>query len=146
MPVDLRHLTTDPDPNVTSFVFDGEYGWVTATNAAKQLLIGYLFKTADYPWLNIWRHVQDNHPFARGLEFGTTGLHQPFEILTKKPFLFGRPTFTYLDAGASVTRSYRAFLLKVPSDFAGVESIAVKDGAIVLHERGANARELTVSD
>ncbi|MEO8660667.1 MAG: hypothetical protein ABI693_19510 [Bryobacteraceae bacterium] len=145
-PVDLRHLTTNPDPNVTSFVFDGEDGWVTATNAARELVIGYLFKTADYPWLNIWRHVQDNHPFARGLEFGTTGLHQPFEILTKKPFLFGKPTFTYLDAGASVTRSYRAFLLKVPTDFAGVQSIAVKDGAIVVRERGAKARELIVRD
>jgi len=143
-PVDLRHLTTDPDPNVTSFVFDGADGWVTATNAAKGLLIGYLFKTADYPWLNIWRHVQGDHPFARGLEFGTTGLHQPFEILTRKPFLFGKPTFTYLDAGASATRSYRAFLLHVPSDFAGVESIAVNGGAITVRERGAKRRELIV--
>jgi hypothetical protein len=26
-PVDLRHLTSDPDPNVVSFVIDGEFGW-----------------------------------------------------------------------------------------------------------------------
>src|SRR5207253_8900331 len=34
-PVDLRRLTNDPDPNVVSFVIDGEVGWVTATNASK---------------------------------------------------------------------------------------------------------------
>jgi hypothetical protein len=53
-------------------------GWVTTTTASKELLLGYLFSTTDYPWLNLWRHVQAGHPFARGLEFGTTGLHQPF--------------------------------------------------------------------
>jgi len=77
-PVDLRHLTSDPDPNVVSFVIDGEFGWVTATSASKELLLGYMWRTADYPWLNFWRHVADGKPLARGLEFGTTGLHQPF--------------------------------------------------------------------
>jgi hypothetical protein len=52
-PVDLRRLTTDPDPNVTSFVIDGDLGWVTATNASRELSVGYIFKTADYPWLNM---------------------------------------------------------------------------------------------
>src|SRR6266542_3280078 len=49
-PVDLRRLTNDPDPNVVSFVMDGEVGWVTATNASKELLLGYIFSTTDYPW------------------------------------------------------------------------------------------------
>jgi hypothetical protein len=143
-PVDLRRLTTDPDPNVTSFIIDGEMGWVTATNASKELLIGYVFKTADYPWLNIWRHVQNGKPLARGLEFGTTGFHQPFPTLVRKPSIFGRPTFTYLDAGESATRSYSAFLMKVPLDFAGVERILYRSGSIVVRETGAKGRELTM--
>jgi hypothetical protein len=144
-PVDLRKLTTDPDPNVTSFVIDGDLGWVTAVNPSKELLVGYLFKTADYPWLNIWRHVQNGRPLARGLEFGTTGLHQPFPVLIGKPRIFGRPTFTYLDAGASATRSYAAFLMKVPQDLGGVDRVLYRAGNIVVQERGGRGRELTMA-
>jgi hypothetical protein len=143
-PVDLRRLTTDPDPNVTSFVIDGDLGWVAATNASKELLIGYIFKTADYPWLNIWRHVQDGKPLARGLEFGTSGLHQPFPVLVRKPRILGRPTFVYLDAGESATRVYTAFLLKVPRDFAGVNQVLYREAKIVVQERGASGRELKI--
>ena len=144
-PVDLRRLTNDPEPNVTSFVIDGDLGWVTATNASKELLIGYMFRTADYPWLNIWRHVQSGKPLARGLEFGTTGLHQPFGVLMGKPRILGRATFTYLDAGQSATRLYTTFLMKVPHNFAGVERVLYQAGRIVVQERGGNGRELTMS-
>ena len=41
-PVDLRRLTADPDPNVTSFVIDGDLGWVTATNALKAVSYTHL--------------------------------------------------------------------------------------------------------
>jgi hypothetical protein len=143
-PVDLRHLTNDPDPNVVSFVIDGEMGWVTATNASKELLLGYLFRTSDYPWLNIWRNVQAGKPLSRGLEFGTTGLHQPFPILATKPYIFGKPTFVYLDAGESATRRYAAFLTKTPKDFAGVDSVRYRDGNIIIKERGGRRRELTI--
>ena len=144
-PVDLRRLTTDPDPNVVSFVIDGEVGWVTATNASKELLLGYIFSTADYPWLNLWRHVQAGRPLARGLEFGTTGLHQPFKILTAKPRIFGKPTFAYLDSGESVTRRYTAFLTRIPKDFAGVGSVTNRDGRIIIQERSGNKREITIN-
>jgi hypothetical protein len=144
-PVDLRRLTNDPDPNVVSFIIDGELGWVTATNASKELLLGYLFKTADYPWLNLWRHVQAGKPLARGLEFGTTGLHQPFTVLIGKPQIFGKPTFAYLDAGESATRRYTAFLAKVPNDFAGVDSVLYRDGSILIQERGGNGRRVVIN-
>jgi hypothetical protein len=142
-PVDLRRLTSDPDPNVVSFVVDGELGWITATNASKGLLLGYIWRTADYPWLNVWRHVADGKPLARGLEFGTTGLHQPFKVLTTKPSIFGRPTFTYLDAGESSTRSYAAFLVKTPRDFGGVDRVLYRGGQLVIHELGGE-RELAI--
>src|SRR6266478_5368724 len=143
-PVDLRRLTTDPDPNVTSFVMDGDLGWVTATNASRELLVWYIFKTVDYPWLNIWRHAQNGKPLARGLEFGTTGLHQPFPVLIGKPRIFGRPTFTYLDTGDSATRTYAAFLMKVPQNFAGVDRLLYRAGRIVVQEPGDKGRELTM--
>jgi hypothetical protein len=139
-PVNLRHLTDDPAPNVVSYVIDEEYGWTTATNAGKGLLIGYFWRTSEHPWLNMWRHVADRRPLARGLEFGTTGLHQPFAVLVRKSEIFGRPIFSYLDAGERVTKSYAAFLATIPTDYGGVDRINYDNGVLSITERGDGPR------
>jgi hypothetical protein len=136
-------MTDSLEPGVTSFVFaDGlEYGWVTSCNPGKGLLIGYLWKLSDYPWLNIWRNVQKGRPSARGMEFGTTGLHQPFNALIAKGKIFERPLFEYIDAGQTIMKSYTAFLAKTPADYKGVREITLSGGEIVLKEQGASGRE-----
>ena len=88
--VDIRGLTDDAAPAVVSYIIDEEYGWTTAINASAGLLIGYIWPVAEYPWFDAWRHVRDGKPFARGLEFGTTGLHQPSPVLLEKGRIFGR--------------------------------------------------------
>src|SRR5579864_3918982 len=144
--VNLRHLTNDAAPDVASFTIDGEYGWVTASTASKGLLIGYIWKTSDYPWLNIWRNVINGRPAARGLEFGTTGLHQPVGILVAKGKIFGRSIYAYIDAGQTVTRSYAAFLFKIPSDYRGVDRITYESGLLTLHERASvSGRDLVMA-
>lgn len=123
MRVNVSRLGSDPDPNVVSFVIDGETGWVTAANPSKKLLVGYSWSTKDYPWLNIWRHSENGKPAARGLEFGTTGLHQPFPVLVKKGTMLGRPLYAFLDAGESQSRSYWMFLAHVVESFSGASSV-----------------------
>jgi hypothetical protein len=144
--INLRRLTNDPNPNVVSYTIDEAYGWVTATTAAQGLLIAYLWKTTEYPWVSLWRDVRNGKPAARGLEFGTTGLHQPFPTLVKKGRIWDRPLFAYLDAGETTARSYTAFLCKIPSDFAGVESIKVEQRRLILRERGGAARHELIID
>jgi hypothetical protein len=145
-PVSLRNLTNDAMPEVSSFTIEDEYGWVTASSVAQGLLIGYIWKTSDYPWLNIWRNVVNGKPAARGLEFGTTGLHQPVGILVAKGRIFGRPIYAYIDAGQTVTRSYAAFLFKIPSDYRGVERITYDSGRLTLHERDSGpSRDLVMA-
>lgn len=141
--VNMRTLTTDPNPNVVSYVVDEPMGWVTASSPTHNLVLGYIWKTSEYPWFNAWRHVDDNKkPLARGLEFGTTGLHQPFGVLLEKGSIFGRKLFSYLDTGASTTRSYVAFLAPVPANWQGVQSVQVRDGLIILTERGTRKVEV----
>lgn len=144
-PVNLRRLTDDPEPNVVSYVLDEEYGWATASNASKGLLIGYIWKVKEYPWFNAWRHVENGHPLARGLEFGTTGLHQPFGILLSKGRIFGRPLYAYLDTSQTERRSFAGFLVRIPKDYHGVGRISYRSGQLILHERGAaSERNLTL--
>ena len=134
--VNMRRLTNDPLPQVVSYTIDQDIGWTTAANASKGLLLGYIWKTKEYPWFNAWRHVDDNNePLARGLEFGTTGLHQPFAVLVSKGRIFGRPLFAHIDAGQRVTKSYVMFLLKIPADFMGVSDVSYTSNEIVIRER-----------
>ena len=79
------------------------------------------------------------------MEFGTTGLHQPFPTLVKKGRIWDRQLFEHLDAGEMTARSYTAFLFKIPIDFAGVDSIKVDKGRLILRERGGTTlRELSI--
>jgi hypothetical protein len=144
-PVDMRRLTNNPDPNVVSYIIDEEYGWTTASSPSGGLLIGYIWKTADYPWFNAWRHTESGRPAARGLEFGTTGLHQPFPILVKKGRIFERPLYTFIDAGESATRSYAGFLFRIPKDYKGVAKVTYAQGQLQLQEHGGSARVLTMN-
>lgn len=143
--VNLRRLTSDPNPNVVSYIIEDRHGWVTAANPARGLLIGYLWKTAEYPWVSLWRDVRQGQPSARGLEFGSTGLHQPFPILAKVGSIWNRPVFEHVDAGETVAKSYAAFLLKIPADFIGVQSLTVASGRLVIRERaGKGDREFVI--
>lgn len=143
--VNLRHLTESPDPNVVSFAIDDEQGWITAASPSKGILVGYIWRAGDYPWVSVWRDVRDGKPAARGLEFGTTGLHQPFPILIKKGPIFGRPVLEYLDAQEKATRAYAVFQIKIPANYAGVESVSLRGGKLLIRERGAGAdRDLSM--
>lgn len=134
--VNLRFLQADPNPNVVSYAIDEDQGWVTAASPTTGLLVGYVWSTRDYPWVSLWRDVRDGKPSARGLEFGTTGLHQPFPILVKKGSIFGRPVLEHLDAGEKATRSYAVFLSPIPKDYAGVETLRLDEGKLTIQERG----------
>jgi hypothetical protein len=142
-PINLRYLIGDPEPDVVSFIIDDEYGWITASTARKNLLIGYIWKTSEYPWLDVWRDAKDGKPIARGMEFGTAGLHQPEAVLVTKGQIFGRMLYAHLDAGQTSTRSFAAFLFRIPNDYRGVERISYKSQRLTLHERGPD-RELTM--
>ena len=143
--VNLRHLRDNHDPNVVAFTIDESLGWVTAFTPEARLLIGYVWPTKDYPWLDIWRNASDGKPAARGLEFGTTGLHQPYPVLMEKGRIFGRKLFEYLDANESVTKRFAVFLARLPQDFSGVGDLIVSEDKIQLKERvGGKDREFDI--
>lgn len=143
--VNLRRLLHDPDPDVVTYAIDERHGWITAANPTQGLLLGYLWKTADYPWVSLWRNVQEGQPAARGLEFGSTGLHQPFPVLVQVGRLWDRPVFEHLDAGETRTKSYLLFLLKIPPDFRGVSQVTLSGTQLLIHERGGpQGRKLTL--
>ena len=138
---DLRRFQNDETgtrySDVSTFIFDDaqEYGWVTASSPNTGLLLGYLWRVEAYPWLAIWRARSNGRVAARGLEFGTTGLHQPYAELVRVGRILGRSIYEYIDANETVEKSYIAFLVKIPHDFQGVAEINYSDGKLELIER-----------
>ncbi len=142
--VDIRYLTSDASPAVVSYIIEEKYGWTTAINASKGLLIGYIWPTEEYPWFDAWRHVRDGQPFARGLEFGTTGLHQPTPVLVQKGRIFGRQILRFIDADETQVFTYANFLMEIPTDFAGVADVEYAAGRLLVREDAEPGRELTM--
>ena len=138
---DLQRLDDNHAPNVVSFAFeDGKkYGWVTACNPHKQLLIGYLWELSDYPWVRIWREFENSKPAALGIEFGTTPLPLPFSDIIAKGKIFKRPVYEYIDAGETIVKSYTAFLSEIPADYKGVEDIELKESSLIIKETGVDS-------
>jgi hypothetical protein len=143
--VNMRYLKANHDPNVVAYVIDEKLGWTTASNPSHGLLIGYLWRTSDYPWFIAWRRADHGQPFARGLEFGTTGLDWPQGELVRKGQIFGRPLFVHLDAGETLTKSFTGFLLRIPKDYTGVGAVRQTGKGFAVRERGAgNACEIAI--
>jgi hypothetical protein len=131
-------------PEVSSFMFDQneEYGWVTACNPSKNLMLGYIWKTGEYPWINFWRSMENGVPKAYGMEFGTTGLHEPFPVVAKKGKIFGRNIYEFIDAGEIVSKSFTAFLSKIPADYKGVADIEISDSLFTIKEKNIVSRDI----
>ncbi|MEP7257060.1 MAG: hypothetical protein ABI687_01705 [Flavitalea sp.] len=117
-----------------SFVVNGNnsIGWITALSLDENLLFGYLWKRSDYPWINLWRHWEAGQLRYSGLEFGTTGLHRPFDeiIQTGQYKVLGRSTIGYIDAGQTISKSYTSFICRVQTNFKGVKKINISAGEI----------------
>ncbi|RYE16929.1 MAG: hypothetical protein EOP51_24870 [Sphingobacteriales bacterium] len=117
---------------------DDAHGWITAYSPKNNLLIGYVWKREEYPWIDIWQHFVDGEIKYRGIEFGTSGIHKPFnEILeNNNSLLFGEKTLLHIDAGDEVSYRYGAFLLQPEAGFTGIESIKVQNGDILIKPKG----------
>ena len=128
----------NPYNAVFSFIVEKEsnYGWITAYSPKHNLLLGYIWKRSDYPWIHLWQHYNDGAIQYRGIEFGTAGIHQPFnKIINTATALFGEKTFAYIDAGETITKSYYSFLHQTESTFEGVEAVTIENDFIVVQSK-----------
>ena len=135
---------------VNNFLVDPmrEFGYFTATNPEHRLLIGYLFRRTEFPWLNIWEANQpatDGQPalLARGLEFSNTPIHGSLKTMVAVPRLWNVPTYEWLNARTCLVKRFCAFTAEVPEGFRGVREIRVSDRSIEIVERD-NGRLLMI--
>ncbi len=127
--VDLRNTNTE-NGFVTTHLFNkkDEISWITAFAPEKNILLGFVFKTTDYPWLNYWHHYPAGKPFVKGLEFGTTGLGADYSVLLSEDTHFlGKPSYIFMDAGERLQKTWMGFQYQLDENMGDVEKIALKD-------------------
>ncbi|RMG66373.1 MAG: hypothetical protein D6722_15150 [Bacteroidetes bacterium] len=147
-PLDLTRSAGDLN-YVTTHTFDEgmSQGWVVAYDPRSRLLYGYLWETADYPWLHVWHYSQDGQPVAKGLEFGTAGIGRPYQdLLTHDTRFRGQASFLYHDAGETLERRYLGFLIPLETDIEGITSVRWVDQTLILQTKNGTTYELLVFD
>ncbi len=129
----LDHATTLLDPG-------RELEWVTAINEKQGLLIGYLFRRSDYPWLQYWGYYPASEKMARGMEFGT----QPYDVPRREAISMGKmfdtPTYRWLPAKGKIETRFLIFYTKIPDGFHKVDDVTMAGGAIVISDHAAGKR------
>ena len=139
-PVDLRVTPANPhylDHSVTLVDPTQRLGWVTALHPGRRLVVGWIFRREEYPWVQFWGSYPPSGKMARGLEFGT----QPFDVPRREAIglgsLFGTPTYRWLPAKSAIESKFLVFYTQVPEGFRKVDEVRMENGAIVIEDRGA---------
>lgn len=125
--------------------------YFTLYHTGYPVLIGYLFPTADNPWIGDWQENQSNTALpwdgkvvARGLEFGTSPLPEGLRKSVERGTMLGAPTYRWIGGRQKLKTVWVAFLAEIPEGFAGVADVRLQPGKIVVTERGTN-REFSVA-
>ena len=156
-----RNVKLDrPETNYSSvfpFIVDPAetQGWITAWSPEHQLLTGYVWDRKDYPWINHWVHWEEPTPglfeedntrensgkmLYRGLEFGNSGIHKPFNEIFAQNLLhiLGETSAGFIDASESHERTFYSFLQRVPANFKGVQKVNFNKKNITILEKTTN--------
>jgi hypothetical protein len=118
--------------------------YFTMYNPEFPVLIGYLFRTDESPWVGDFQENRrlknkpwDGKAVTRGIEFGTTPFAEGLRRSVERGSLFGARTYRWIGGRGKLKTTWVLFLAPVPEEFKGVEEVALNGGEIVLRERGS---------
>jgi hypothetical protein len=111
---------------VSTHVFEDSMAWVVAMEPHSGNYLGYIWKTSDYPWINLWNHQKNGRPVAYGMEMGTTGIGRPYQdLLETDTRYYGRSSFFFMDAGEKVSKKLYGFCGNMDPEFAEIADIRI---------------------
>ena len=108
--------------------------FVTALNLRTLLLIGYVFRTSDFPWVQNWESYEAGGLLHRGLEFGFSPFGMPKIEAVKMGQMFGTPVYRWLPAMGRIDASYLMFLAQAAEGMRGVDTVELADGFLTLND------------
>jgi len=127
------HTTSLMDPS-RRLVF------VTALNAGRHLLLGYVFRREEYPWTQLWESYPDSGRIARGLEFATQPFDLPRRVVIQTNSMFETPTYRWLPAKSSIDSAFLMFYTRTPDQFRKVDDVVLDGGKLTVEDRTSGTR------
>ena len=147
-PASLRPMQSRPKAGTyAGYLMDPtrKFSFFTMYHPNYKVLIGYVWRTKDFPWMGDWQENGSNEGLpwggkvqARGMEFGTTPFGGPMEKVVEDGPLFGTPTYRWIGGRQRVTVRYIAFLAPNRIDFSGVTNVTVSRNRITVQDRSGN--------
>jgi hypothetical protein len=134
----MDHATVLVDPAL-------DLGWIATVNTARRLIIGYMFKREEYPWVQNWGNFPENGKFARGLEFSTQPYDESRRLTVAKSGMFDAPTFRWLPAKSTIRSHFLLFYARTIDGFGKVVSVRLQNGRIVIEDSTKKQIVLTAS-
>jgi hypothetical protein len=123
-----------------------DIAFIAVCNPRLRLLVLYVFKRSDYPWVGNWEesysraHIPwKSKEFCRGFEFSTTPFPIPRREAVSNGKLFGEATYKWLPAKSRTRSRYMIVMLAIPENFQGVETVDVNGTCISVQEESTQA-------
>jgi hypothetical protein len=117
--------------------------YTAIANPAAGLLLIYVFRRADFPWVGNWeeRFYLKTAPwggktFCRGIEFSSTPLAAPKRQTVSQGPMFNESTYRWLPALSETAVRYMTLLVDIPANFQGVEDLTIEADRIAIREAG----------
>jgi hypothetical protein len=136
--VDVRQIPqAQPEAEFTTVLMDPSRTlvWATSLNTRRRLILGYIMRRADYPWMLNWGQYTTPGKPVRGMEFGVTLSGRRRGVETGS--LFGAPTYRWLPANGSIATHFLMFYARVPVGLTKVDDVRMENGEILIEDRTA---------
>ena len=141
--VDMRTFPEEPhfiDHAATLMDPSRDTEFAVAFNSARHLVYGYLFRRADYPWVQHWGNYPAVAELVRGMEFGTQPYDVPRHDAIEMGTMFGAPTFRWLPAKGAIESHFLLFYSRTPEKMGKIDDVRIENGTIVIEDQASNQR------
>ena len=115
--------------------------YFTIYNSDYPVLLGYIFPSAQNPWILDWQENQrakqipwNGKVIARAICIGESPA-QGLRAAIERGNVLGVPIYSWIQARQRRTETYVFFLAEIPLGFKGVSDVRTEDGRIVIVER-----------
>jgi hypothetical protein len=118
--------------------------YVTALNPSKRLILGYVFRREDFPWVQSWEYYSPDLRMARGMEFATQPYDVPRRETVETNRMFETPTYRWLPAKSKIESRYLLFYARAPEGFRKVDDVRLEGGKVIVEDHKAK-KQITLN-
>jgi hypothetical protein len=122
---------------------DGENAFVAVHNRRHQLVAGYCFDPALFPWIALWEENRarayapwNKRTRVRGVEFGTSPMPLGLAHAREMRSLFDTPVLRSIAEGSCLQAQYDLFLHPTPSQWTEIKDVRQTEHALVVRGDG----------